>query len=114
MLRHGIHGCLIACLFAPGLALANDTDPAGIAFFEQKIRPVLVKECYSCHSSEARKVRGGLRVDSRDALLKGGDTGPAVVPGKPLDSLLLKALRQDGLAMPPNGKLPDEVVADFE
>lgn len=89
-------------------------SPAGVRFFEQKIRPVLLKHCYSCHSAEAKKSRGGLLVDSRAALLKGGDAGPAVVPGKPLESLLLKAIRHDGLMMPPKDRLSAEVVADFE
>jgi hypothetical protein len=100
-----------------GLALASSgraADPAGVQFFEQKIRPVLVKHCYSCHSAEAKSPKGGLRVDSRSAMQKGGDSGPSLVPGKPTESLLLSALRHDGLAMPPSGKLGDDVIADFE
>ncbi len=103
---------LFATILAP--MPANADDPDGIAFFEQKIRPVLVKECYSCHSSEAKRIKGGLRLDSRAGLLKGGDSGPAVVPGKPDESRLLDALRYDGIEMPPRAKLPDAVVADFE
>src|SRR5205823_1528052 len=90
---------------------------AGVEFFEKKIRPVLVQQCYECHSAEAqknKKLRGGLRLDTRDGVLTGGDSGPAVVPGKPADSVLLRALRHDGLRMPPKSKLPDAVVADFE
>jgi hypothetical protein len=94
--------------------LARGQDPAGLQLFEQKIRPALVEHCYSCHSADAKKVRGGLLVDSRAALLKGGDTGPALVPGKPKESLLLQALRNDGIAMPPKGRLSDEVIADFD
>jgi hypothetical protein len=122
-----IHGCLIAWLIAAvpasvraealALALAGgegDPDPAGIAFFEQKIRPVLVKECYACHSAGAKKVRGNLWLDTRAGVLAGGDTGPAVVPGKPEESTLMEALRHEGLAMPPKNKLPDAVIADFE
>src|SRR5665213_2915850 len=69
--------------------------------FESKIRPVLVNTCFPCHG--AKKVSGGLRVDSREALLEGGDTGPAVVPNDPAASLLLKAMRHEkGVsAMPP-------------
>jgi hypothetical protein len=89
-------------------------DAAGVHFFEQKIRPVLVRHCYSCHSAKSKKARGGLRLDTRDGLLKGGDSGPALVPGKPQDSLLLKALRHEETAMPPKGKLPDAVIDDFE
>src|SRR5947208_562163 len=58
-------------------------------FFTDKVRPVLKENCYSCHSHAAKKSRGGLMLDARDSLLKGGDTGPAVVPGKPNESLLL-------------------------
>ncbi|MGL4555410.1 MAG: DUF1549 domain-containing protein, partial [Gemmataceae bacterium] len=87
---------------------------AGLRFFEQKIRPVLVKQCYECHSADAKKKRGGLLVDTRAGLLKGGDAGPAVVPGKPIESLLIKAMRHDGLVMPPKDKLSPEVIADFE
>ena len=85
-------------------------------FFEQKIRPVLVQHCYSCHSAEAeksKKLQGGLYLDSAAAVLAGGDSGPGLVPHKPAESLLLKALKYDGLEMPPAGKLGDEIVADF-
>jgi hypothetical protein len=74
-----------------------------LLFFEKHIRPVLVKECYSCHSTTARKIRGNLTLDTRDAIREGGDTGPAVVPGNPNKSLLLRALRHQGdlKPMPP-------------
>src|SRR5262245_23783192 len=96
------------------LALAASAADPGVQFFEQKIRPVLVKECYSCHSAEAKKPKGGLLLDTKQGLLEGGDSGAAIVPGKPVESLLVKAIRHDGLEMPPKGKLADEVVADFE
>src|SRR4051794_11290488 len=86
-----------------------------LAFFEKKIRPVLVAQCYQCHSEESKKEKGNLLLDTRDGIPKGGDTGPAVVPGDPKRSLLLKAIKQTGeLKMPPKSKLSDEVVADFE
>ncbi len=90
--------------------------PAGVEFFEKKVRPVLVEHCYPCHSTQAKKKRGGLSLDSRQAMRKGGDTGPAVVPGQPERSLLLRAVRyrDDKLRMPPNSKLPDAVIADLE
>jgi hypothetical protein len=76
---------------------------------------VLVAECYQCHSAQAEKLRGKLRLDSRQALLQGGASGaPAVVPGKIEESLIIAALRHDGLQMPPKKKLPAEVIADFE
>ena len=92
-------------------------DRAGNDFFEAKIRPVLV-QCVKCHDAAAetaKKLKGGLRLDSRDALRKGGDTGAAIVPGKPDQGTLLKALKYDGdLQMPPSGKLPTTTIADFE
>jgi hypothetical protein len=88
-------------------------DAAGIEFFEKKIRPVLVRHCAECHAADSKTLRGGLLVDSRGGLLAGGDSGPAVVPGKPDESLLLEALRYESFEMPPTGKLPDAVIADF-
>jgi hypothetical protein len=95
-------------------ARAGDS-PSAVAFFESKIRPVLIERCYSCHSAQAVKLKGGLRLDDRDAMRRGGDTGPAVVPGKPDESLLLQALSyaDDVIRMPPKQKLPDPVIADF-
>jgi hypothetical protein len=92
---------------------AADADAKGIEFFEAKIRPVLVNNCYECHSEKAAKLRGGLLLDSREGVRKGGDTGPAIDPGNPDNSLLIKALRHDTLKMPPKDKLTDGVVADF-
>ena len=96
-------------------SVAPKPDRKGIAFFESRIRPVLVKHCYDCHSVESGSAEGGLRVDSRRALRKGGKRGPAVVPGKPQASWLLKAVRHtdNKLQMPPKQKrLPDTVIAD--
>lgn len=83
-------------------------------FFEKKIRPVLVEHCYQCHSAEAEQVEGGLRLDTRAGIRQGGESGAAVVPGKPDSSLLLDAIRYESFEMPPDRKLPAEVVADFE
>src|SRR5688572_14442056 len=73
-------------------------------FFETKVRPVLVENCYKCHSAGAEKIKGGLVLDTREGWMKGGDSGPALVPGKPEQSLLAKAIRyaDRDLAMPPN------------
>jgi cytochrome c553 len=99
----------------PRPAVTEKPTAEQLAFFEKKIRPVLAGQCYQCHSLEAKKEKGNLRLDTRDGIRKGGDTGAAVVPGDPRRSLLLKAIRQTGeLKMPPKSKLPDEVVADFE
>jgi hypothetical protein len=89
---------------------------AGIEFFEKKIRPVLVQHCYPCHSAEAKKHKGGLLLDTREGLRKGGSSGPAIVPGKPQESRLVRAVRRedDALQMPPKGKLPPSAIADLE
>ena len=106
---------LAILLLASSSALA--ADPAGIAFFEQKVRPVLVEHCYSCHSAEAKKLKGNLYLDSKAGWEKGGDSGePAVVPGKPEDSLLLLTVQhlEEDMEMPPKKpKLPDAVIADL-
>ncbi|WP_254514034.1 PSD1 and planctomycete cytochrome C domain-containing protein [Anatilimnocola floriformis] len=109
----GLLACLAALLCA-GVATAADFDPKSVEFFEAKIRPVLVKHCYTCHSAESKELRAGLFVDNRDGLRKGGDSGPAVVPGDAKKSLLLAAIRYQDLEMPPTGKLPDDVIGDFE
>jgi hypothetical protein len=101
-------------LVAPAVVTAEEKSSEQLEFFEKKIRPVLIERCYKCHSAGAKKVRGGLLVDSRDGIRKGGDGGAAVVPGNASASRLLKALRYDELQMPPDGKLPDSVIADFE
>jgi hypothetical protein len=100
-------------MFLAGSAPAAD-DPKGIDFFEKNIRPVLVANCYQCHSASAKELKGELRLDTKEGVLKGGESGLAVVPGKPEESLILQALRhEDGLEMPPKEKLPDSVVAAF-
>lgn len=113
--------CLCAVLvWVLGIAAARGAGPgdAGIAFFEARIRPVLAARCYRCHSAQARaakKLKGGLLLDNPEGILKGGDSGPALVAGKPAASPLLKALRHDGeLHMPPDSRLPEESIKDFE
>ncbi len=93
------------------LMLTQDVD-----LFEKVVRPVLVDRCYSCHSAKAEKLKGGLLLDTREGLRKGGDLGPSIVPGDPERSLLVKALRwtDDDLKMPPKKKLPPEVIEAFE
>lgn len=124
MCKRSALGALWCCL---GLLVAGQTvplpavladDPAapdGIRLFEEKIEPVLKAECYRCHSEDAEKVKGGLLLDSRAGMLKGGETGPAVVPRKSDESLLIQAIRHEGdLAMPPKKpKLSDATIADF-
>src|SRR4051794_31820374 len=104
---------LLLLLWASPVRTA-EPDARQSEFFEKNIRPVLAEHCYACHSREAKRVTGGLLLDSRDGLRTGGDSAPAVVPGRPDDSLLLKALRyQHELRMPPKGKLPEPVMAAF-
>src|SRR5687768_30019 len=106
-----------AALLALGI-VAFDAGAADVdtAFFESKIRPVLVESCYKCHSAESERVKGGLLLDSREGLLKGGDSGAALVPGDPEKGTLIKALRykDEALQMPPKEPLAPEVIANFE
>ena len=97
-------------LAVPAQVNADDTS-----FFESKIRPVLVKHCYQCHSSDAKNIKGGLVLDSKDGWQKGGDVGPSIIPGKPTESLLYKAItwQDSDIQMPPDNALPKSVVADF-
>lgn len=96
---------------------AQEADDPRLAFFESKIRPALIEHCYECHSVEAAekgKLRGGLLLDSSPAMLKGGESGPAIIAHKPAESLLISAIRYDDFEMPPSGQLPDSVIEDFE
>src|SRR5437763_8018692 len=93
----------------PKSGFADNPTQEQLAFFEKKVRPVLVDNCYKCHSAEAQKagkLKGDLLLDTRAGVLKGGENGPAVVPGKPDESRLIKAVRyvDDDLKMPPKGK----------
>ena len=105
---------MVAGLATP-LAARAQPPQAEIDFFEARIRPVLVAQCYECHGPE-KEVKGGLRLDSRQGWESGGDSGPAIVPGKPTESLLLQALNYDPnfVEMPPRGKLSQAVIKDFE
>ncbi|MEM0897894.1 MAG: PSD1 and planctomycete cytochrome C domain-containing protein [Verrucomicrobiota bacterium] len=92
------------------------TSPEAIEFFESRIRPILAQECYECHRTGG-KLKGGLALDHREGLLEGGDSGPAIVPGKPDDSLLLQVMRHEleDLKMPKAGaRLEEDILADFE
>ena len=110
----GVWLLLCASLFGEVHAQESAATPDQIKFFETKIRPVLVEQCYECHAAGAKIVQGGLRVDHREGLLRGGDTGAAIVPGDAEKSSLLAALRYEDVEMPPKGKLPNAVIKDFE
>ena len=91
----------------------DDVQRAKLEFFEKKIRPVLVEHCYECHSAESKTLQGGLSLETAQGLAQGGDSGPALIPEKSDQSLIIQALRYESTQMPPRGKLPDEVIADF-
>ena len=94
-------------------AVASGTSQATseqLEFFEKEVRPLLVEHCYECHSGKSKKLQAGLRVDSRNAMLKGGDSGPALIASKPEESSLIQAVRYDGFEMPPKGKLPSKEI----
>ena len=111
---------ILLSVAAASLAVRADDAPAfkpeQIEFFERKIRPILAEQCFKCHSSTGEKIKGGLVLDSRGAMLKGGDTGPGIVPGQPDKSLIIQAIRysDDDLQMPPKHRLTPEQIKDFE
>ncbi len=104
---------LLLGLFLPLVLRAAAPSSEGLEFFEKKIRPILAEQCFECHSAE-KKVKGGLRLDSRDGWAKGGESGQAIVPGEPDKSRLIRAVRyaEPDLQMPPKRKLaPDQIAA---
>ena len=113
--QRGLRTIIVATfVLSPLLAFAGDAPTQKqLDFFERRVRPVLVKHCFECHSGKQKKPKGGLRLDFRDGLLRGGDSGPAIVPGKPEKSLLIEAIRYQSIEMPPNGRLPKRVVEDL-
>ncbi len=97
-----------------GRSAASEPTAEGVAFFEAKIRPVLLEHCVECHSSEADSPDGGLALDRAAGWRVGGESGPAIAPGDSEESLLMAAIRYESLEMPPDRKLPADVIADFE
>lgn len=112
-----ICGIAIAFCMSPAASGEEQSDTqisaADRQFFEAKIRPVLVKHCYGCHSADAKEVGGKLLLDTRESLFRGGQSGPAVVPGDPDKSLLVQAVRYEGLEMPPEQPLPEAAIHDL-
>lgn len=110
---------LLAAVFALNLGLCVSMTGGRLCaaerhdFFEKKIRPVLIEHCYECHSADSDEIGGKLRVDTREAMLTGGESGPVLQAGRPDDSLIIQALRYDGMEMPPDGPLPEAVINDF-
>lgn len=97
----------------PAISLGADPAAKDVAFFEKKIRPVLVNHCYECHSSESDEVGGNLLLDSREGILAGGQSGPALVVGDAQGSLLVQALKYEHIEMPPAEPLPPQIANDF-
>ncbi|HVU87853.1 MAG TPA: PSD1 and planctomycete cytochrome C domain-containing protein [Pirellulales bacterium] len=112
MLRTSLLPAALVLFASIATVRAETPSAADVEFFETKVRPVLVARCYKCHSQEAENLRGSLLLDSQPGWMAGGDSGPAIVPGDPAASLLVKALQYDGdVQMPPEGKLPDAEIA---
>lgn len=104
-----------AVLFNPSLLIGQDEIPADqLAFFERKIRPVLVDHCYQCHSQDSKALKGGLALDTMEGIRAGGDTGHAVVPGDLEGSVLMEAIRYESMEMPPKQQLSQAVIRDFQ
>ncbi len=103
----------VLCFLAVGsLPSVSAEEPRQtIEFFESKVRPLLVEHCYECHSEKSKKLKAELYLDSREDILKGGESGPAVVPGDPDDSLLMSAVLYESFEMPPRGRLKDDQIA---
>lgn len=108
----------LACLVGSLSAIAQESDNDAFTqeqldFFENRIRPVLVEHCYECHSGESKSIQAKLRLDGRALAIQGGESGPAIVPGKPQESLFIAAVAWKSLEMPPDGKLKEEQIADL-
>lgn len=103
----------IMATLSPASVRAESGSPKDVAFFENRIRPVLVKHCYECHAQDSKELGGKLLLDTRDGLRTGGETGPSIVSGKPDESLLIQALRWQDIQMPPDEPLPENVISDF-
>jgi hypothetical protein len=114
---HVLSSCILSFLAGDPVStsetVTNEPSASSVEFFEKKIRPLLVNNCYTCHSAETNS-KGGLRVDDRNGLITGGGRGSALTPGEPEKSLLIEAVKQVGdLKMPPNKKLSEEEIADL-
>src|SRR5437016_12622896 len=97
--------CIANCVFAA----TPEPTKEQLKFFEEKVRPILAENCYKCHGSDKQK--GNLRLDVREAVFAGGESGPVIVPGKPDESALVEAINWQALEMPPTGKLTDSQIA---
>ena len=107
--------CGLGLLFAVTPAFPADFATADLEFFEKRVRPVLAERCYKCHSATSEKIKGGLLLDTREGMLKGGDSRTSLVPGNPEKSLLIEAIHyaNEDVKMPPKGRLSPQEIADF-
>lgn len=115
-IKYSLRSCLVGLVyFITQSPSFGEITPAQVQFFETKIRPVLADACYDCHSKESGKSKGGLTLDTKVGLRLGGNTGPGLVPFKPGESILMDAMlwRDSDLEMPPEQKLPSNVLVDF-
>jgi hypothetical protein len=108
-----VSAAMILAAAALCVCAEESPTPEGLDFFERKIRPILVAHCYECHAADSKILRAGLSLDTRDGIRAGGESGSAVVPGNVAESLIVDALRYESFEMPPKGRLPENVVADF-
>lgn len=108
--RHGVFAVTCLVLGIDAQAQTPDSD----AYFETHIRPVLIKHCYECHSADSEDLGGSLRLDTPVGMMTGGDSGPAIDPGNVKGSMLVSAMRYESSEMPPDGRLPEEVIEHFE
>lgn len=108
--------CLILCALGTLASIPVVRATEGFAFFQEKVRPILVEHCYDCHSEEAGKRKGGLWLDRREAWVQGGDAGPTIIPGDTHGSLLLETVRYEdpNLQMPPKTRLSSEQITILE
>ena len=115
MLRYLIFlTAMIHLLLQSDFSIADEKKTEAIQFFERRISPVLVEHCYECHSATSKIIQGGLRLDSSQGMLYGGDSGAVVTPQDPQSSLILDSLRYEGLEMPPKGQLSEQVIKIFK
>src|SRR5712672_161167 len=104
--------CFVTCALLVSAARAEEPTPEQIEFFEKRIRPLIVMNCSECHGEG--RAKGGLRLTSGETLRRGGDSGEAIMPGKPDESLLIEAVSHRGdIKMPPKQKLADPEIADL-
>src|SRR3954447_3405152 len=114
MRKHFCGLTLLATALIPAVAFAQ-AQPAGVEFFEKKIRPLLAQNCFECHSVTGKEVKGGLRLDTPEGITRGGENGAILATGNPDGSKLIQAVRQTtaDLKMPPKRKLSDQQIADL-